>query len=110
MEKGDGPPIEDRPFNYLKSSHWKCTNMNATIIEEKGGHLLIASEDRFAVVERRNNRFYNCHDGKREGVAADDLSMIAQILEKGDWIDEATARAAFTEAAARYTKLAEEMR
>ena len=83
--------------------------MNATIIEEKGSHLLIASEGRFAVVERRNNRFYNCHDGKREGVAADNLSTVAQILEEGDWVDEATARAAFTEAAARYTDLAEGM-
>ena len=65
--------------------------MNATIIEEKGTHLLIARGDRFTVVERRNNRLYNCHGGKRDGIAADDLSAIAEIVDETDWVEEAAA-------------------
>jgi hypothetical protein len=85
-------------------------DMNATIVEEKGTHLLIARGDRFAVVERRNNRLYNCHGGKRDGIAADDLSAIAEIVDETDWVDEAAARRAFNEAGSRGTELAEHMR
>ena len=77
--------------------------MNATIVEEKGTHLLIRRGDRFAIIERRNNRLYNCHGGKRDGIAADDLSALAEI------VDEAVARRAFNEAGSRGTDLAERM-
>jgi hypothetical protein len=85
-------------------------DMNATVAEEKGTHLLIARGDRFVVVERRNNRLYNCHGGKRDGIAADDLSAIAEIVDEADWADEAAARRAFNEAGSRGTELAEHMR
>jgi len=57
--------------------------MGATIVEETGTHLLIARGERFAVIERRNDRLYNCHGGKRDGIAADDLSAIAEIVGDG---------------------------
>jgi hypothetical protein len=84
--------------------------MNATIAEEKGTHMLIARGDRFAVVERRNNRLHNCHGGKRDGIAADDLSAIAEIVDESDWVDEEAARRAFSEAGSRGTDFAEHMR
>jgi len=84
--------------------------MKATIAEKKGTHLLIARGDRFAVVERRSNRLYNCNGGKRNGIAADDLSAIEEIVDETDWVDEAAARRAFNEAGSRRTELAEHMR
>ena len=69
--------------------------MNATIVEENGTHLLIRRGDRFAIIERRNNRLYNCHSGKRDGIAADDLSVLAEIVDEADWVDEAVARRTF---------------
>ena len=84
--------------------------MNATIVAERGTHLLVARGDRFAIVERRNNRLYNCcHGGKRDGVAADDPSALAEIVDEADWVEEAVARKAFTEACSRGTDLAERM-
>ena len=44
--------------------------MKVSFVEESGSHLLLTRGDRFAIVERRNNRLYNCHDGKRDGIAA----------------------------------------
>ena len=85
-------------------------DMNATIVEEKGTHLLIRRGDRFTIIERRNNRLYNCHGGKRDGIAADDLSVLAEIVDEADWVDEAVARGAFNEAGSRGTDLAERMR
>ncbi|MBV8397727.1 MAG: hypothetical protein JOZ58_01135 [Acetobacteraceae bacterium] len=84
--------------------------MNATIVEEKGTHLLMRRGDRFAIIERRNNRLYNCHGGKRDGIAADDLSALAEIVDEADWVDEAVAWQAFNEAGSRGTDLAERMR
>ena len=86
-------------------------DMNATtIVEETGTHLLIRRGDRFTIIERRNNRLYNCHGGKRDGTAADDLSTLAEIMDEADWVDEAVARQAFNEAGSRGTDLAERMR
>ena len=59
--------------------------MNVIIIEEQETHLLIGRGDRFAVVERRNNRVYNCHDGKRNSILLADLSTIIKILDQRDW-------------------------
>ena len=83
--------------------------MNTTIVEQAGTHLLVAQEDRFAIVERRNGRLYNCHSSKRDGVAADDLSAVAAILDEADWVNEAAARRAFEEIASRGADLAERM-
>ncbi|MDQ2736599.1 MAG: hypothetical protein M3Y55_16780 [Pseudomonadota bacterium] len=84
--------------------------MNVTVVEERGSHLLIVQGDRFAVVERRNNRLYNCHGGKRDGIAADDFSAVAEIVDETDWVDEAAARSALDEAFSRGTELAKGMR
>ena len=58
--------------------------MNATIVEEKGTHLLVRCGDRFTIIERRNNRLYNCHGGKRDGIPVDDLSVLAEIVNEAD--------------------------
>jgi hypothetical protein len=84
--------------------------MKVTLVEESGSHLLLARGDRFVIVERRNNRIYNCYDCKRNGIAADDLSAIHQIIDETDWVDELTGRAAFNEVVSRRTKLEEGMR
>ena len=61
--------------------------MYMTIIADQGTHLLIGQKDRFAVIERRNGRFYNCHDERREGIAPDELSAVSKILNDSDWTD-----------------------
>ena len=83
--------------------------MNADIVEERGTHLLVRRGNRFAIVERRNNRLYNCHGGKRDGIAVDDLSALTEIVAEADWVDEAAARRAFDEIGSRGTELAERM-
>ena len=84
--------------------------MDAIIIEESGSHLLIARGDRFAIIERRNHHLYNCHGGKRDGTATDDLFAIAEVVDETDWVDEAVARRNFNEVVSRYAELAEHMR
>jgi hypothetical protein len=84
--------------------------MDVTIIADQGTHLLIARGDQFAVVERRNNYLYNCHDGKRDGILLDDLPAISTILNESDWTDQAAAQATFNEVVSRGTELAERMR
>ena len=84
--------------------------MQTTIADQKGTHLLITRAGRFAIVERRNNRLYSCHAGNRDGIAADDLAAVTEILDDTDWLDEAAARQAFNEAVSRGTDLAEHMR
>ena len=83
--------------------------MDITIVAEQGTHLLIGCNGRFAVVERRSNHLYSCHDGKREGIPLEDLSAVSKILDERDWTDQATAQATFDEVTARGTQLAERM-
>ncbi|MBV9248368.1 MAG: hypothetical protein JO320_18855 [Alphaproteobacteria bacterium] len=84
--------------------------MNEKIVEQAGTHLLIARGDRFVIVERRNNRLYNCHGGKRDGIAADNLAAIEEIVDETDWVNETAARRAFNEVVSRGTELSERMR
>ncbi len=83
--------------------------MDVIIVAEHGTHLLIGQGDRFAVVERRNNKLYSCHDGKRDGIPLDDLPNVASILTRSDWTNRATAQAKFDEVIARGTDLAQRM-
>ena len=66
--------------------------MDVTIVAEHGTHLLITRSGRFAVIERRNNRLYNCHDGERDSIPLEDLSSVGKILDESDWTDQATAQ------------------
>ena len=84
--------------------------MKVVILEEAGGYLLLGRGDGFAVVEKRVNHLYNCHDKKRLGIDANDLSRIPEIVDEGDWMDEETAREALREAISRWKDLAEHMR
>jgi hypothetical protein len=81
--------------------------MAVTIVAEHGTHLLIADGERYAVIERRQDRFYNCHDGKRTPVDA--LSDVAGILDERDWTDRDSARATFDAVIQRGTDLARRM-
>jgi hypothetical protein len=83
--------------------------MDVTIIAEQGTHLLIGRGDRFAIIERRNNRLYNCHGGKRDGILLEDIPAVSTILDERDWTDRATAQAAFNEVVSRGTQLAQRM-
>ena len=84
--------------------------MNVEIIEDQETYLMIAQDDRFAIVERRNNRLYHCHDGKRDGIPLDQLSEIGKLLNPHDWMNEATARAAFENIVGRSVQLREMIR
>lgn len=83
--------------------------MDVIIVAEQGTHLIIGQGERFAVVERRNSKLYSCHDGAREGIPLDDLSLIGNILNEGDWTDKATAQAKLNEIAERGAQLAQRM-
>jgi hypothetical protein len=67
--------------------------MDVTIIADKGTHLLIADGSRYAVIERRDGNFYNCHGDSREGVLVDSLSDIGKVLDTSDWADKEPAQA-----------------
>ena len=79
--------------------------MHVTIAAERGTYLLVACENRFTVLERRNGRLYNCHDEKREGIPLERFSSISEIVDDGDWVDEPNAQAAFDEAAAQVDEI-----
>ncbi len=83
--------------------------MDVTIVADEGTHLLVTQGDQFAIVERRNNHLYNCHDGKRAGIPLNDLPALAKILDERDWTDKVTAQAAFNEVVACGTQIAEHM-
>jgi hypothetical protein len=83
--------------------------MDVTIVADEGTHLLIASGDEYAVIERRNDHFYNCHDGKREGIPAENISAVAEILDERDWTDKEAAQKTFDEVIDRGKLLAQRM-
>jgi hypothetical protein len=82
--------------------------MKITVATDQGTHLLISNGDRFAVIEWHDDRFYNSHDDDRD--SAKDTSAVRQILESGDWTDEAATRQAFDEVVGRETELAQRLR
>jgi hypothetical protein len=83
--------------------------MEVKVVAEAGTHLLIANGNRYAVIERRNGRYYNCHEDKRANVPADDLQGIDHALDARDWTDRQTAQAMFESVTSRGTELARRM-
>jgi hypothetical protein len=83
--------------------------MTVAIIADHGTHLLIADGQRYAVIERREDHLYNCHDAERAGIPAKDLSSVEQILADCDWTDRETAEATFDGVVTRGTELAQRM-
>ena len=74
------------------------------IVEQRGSHLLVARDGRFAVVERRNGRIYDIRGNGRRDFDDTADGMTAAI---GDgWTDEASARRLFDDATARGDSLA----
>lgn len=82
--------------------------MHVKVIKKSGSHLLVAHRNHFAIVERRNNRFYNCHAHDRAAVSQ--LSAVWEILNETDWMDPATGWATFQDVVARGRHFAETMR
>jgi hypothetical protein len=82
--------------------------MTITIVADRGTHLLISDGKQCAVIERRNDHFYNCHDDRRTGIS--DIAAVGQILDSGDWTDTETARKTLDDVAERGTNLAERLR
>jgi hypothetical protein len=78
------------------------------VVEERAPYLLIAQMDRFAVVERRNGRFYNLHCEHRDPAPITDAGALSVVGK--DWCDELTARRIFNDVVSRYTDLAERLR
>jgi hypothetical protein len=64
----------------------------------------------FATSHNVNNRVYNCHGGKRDGIPLDDLPAISAILNESDWTDQATAQTTFNEIVSRGMEFAEHLR
>jgi hypothetical protein len=83
--------------------------MSVTIVAQQGSHLLIANQERYAVIERRQDRYYNCHDAARADMPANTLSDVGTILDAGDWLDRDTAQAAFDAITERGNELAQKM-
>jgi hypothetical protein len=83
--------------------------MSVTIVAQRGSHLLIANQEHYAVIERRQDRYYNCHDAARAGIPASALSEIGTILDPEDWTDRDTAQATFEAITQRGTDLAQRM-
>jgi len=83
--------------------------MSVTIVSQQGSHLLIAEQGRYAVIERRQGHYYNCHDAARAGIPVDALSEIATILDTDDCTDRDTAQATFDQIAQRGNELAQRM-
>ncbi len=83
--------------------------MTVTIIADRGSHLLVSQGERCAIIERRADRLYSCHDGKRDGIPLARIDDIGTILRDEDWIDKASARSAFDEIVERGTHLSETM-
>ena len=77
------------------------------VVEQRPPYLLIAVDDRFAVVERRNGKLYNLHCGHREPAVMTDSG--ARFIVGKDWCDERTARHLFDDVTTRYADLAEHL-
>ncbi len=83
--------------------------MTVTIVSQQGSHLLIADHDRYAVIERRHDQYFNCHDAGRAGIPVSALSEIGTILDASDWTDRKSAQASFDSITQRGTELAQRM-
>ena len=84
--------------------------MDVKIIADQDTHLIVGQGNRFAIIERRNNRLYNCHAGKREGISLDRINEIGSLLDASDWTDEATARANFADIVSRGSQYSQTIR
>ncbi len=83
--------------------------MTVTVVAEQGSHLLITDGERYAVLERRDDHLYNCHDKARAGIPVQEISAANQILDESDWSDRKTAQAMFDAIVSRGSDLAQRM-
>ena len=59
--------------------------MSISVVEDRGTHLLIQNGKLYAVIERRNDRYYSCHATERASTPATDIAAVGDILDGGDW-------------------------
>lgn len=81
--------------------------LTVCIVEERPPYLLLERGNRYAVVERRNSRFYGL-GGVRSSAPMTDLG--AEAVVGNGWSEEVLARRLFEDLADRYAELAERMR
>jgi hypothetical protein len=74
------------------------------IVAERAPYLLLARDDRYAVVERRNSRLYSLR-GVRASAPMTDAG--ADVVVGNGWLDEGRARRLFDEIVGQYEELAE---
>jgi hypothetical protein len=78
------------------------------VIEERENYMLVSDGARFAVVERRADKFYSLRSGPRRGVALTDAGVRAIMRECG-WCTEIKARQLLDEIVTRRQDLAEHL-
>lgn len=78
------------------------------IVAEHAPFVLVRQGNRYAVVERRNARFYELRGGVRTPVPMSDSGFASAVGD--NWCSESTARHRFADIVTRYTELAERMR
>ena len=84
--------------------------MSISVVADRGTHLLIRNGERYAVIERRNGRFYGCHGEQRASTPATDIAAVGDILDRSDWTGEQAAQKAFDAVVERGADLAQRMR
>jgi hypothetical protein len=77
------------------------------VVAERAPYLLLSTQNRYAVVERRAGQLYAVK-GLRRSAPITDAGACAVV--GNDWWDEARARRLFDEIVSRYAALAERMR
>lgn len=77
------------------------------VIEERGSHLLVASDVGYAVVERRNGMLYRGDGGARRGFPDTPDGLAAAV--GGGWRDEADARRELAQITERGEELAKKI-
>ena len=76
------------------------------VVAERAPYLLLAKQDRYAVVERRAGRLYAVMGVRRSAPMTD---AGAEAVVGDAWCDERQARRLFDDVVARYVALAERM-
>lgn len=84
--------------------------MKTSVVEDRGTHLLIQNGAQYAVIERRNGRYYSCHGSGRSSTPATDIAAVGDILECTDWTGGEAARKTFDAVVERGTDLSQRMR
>jgi hypothetical protein len=98
----DSFPASDPPSYSGTTPGGPC---RASVVEQRGTHLLVQRDGQFAVVERRDDRVYSVRDSARDG-QPDTLEGIAAAATESGWQDETPTRRLFDDLTRRGDDLA----